>query len=102
MPMQRAFGRAKRTHSQFAERVGLPVRQFEAPSAGLASQGVKPFVERATVAAANADRAIADLQDTMYPIESGDPELRTGLTEVRGLLERIAPAAREFLRTLGR
>ena len=34
------FGRAKRTHSQFAERFGLPARAFDPPSPGLPSQGV--------------------------------------------------------------
>ncbi|MEO7197725.1 MAG: hypothetical protein ABIZ50_04560, partial [Solirubrobacterales bacterium] len=28
-PVQRAFGRAKRTHAQFAERTGFPTREFE-------------------------------------------------------------------------
>jgi hypothetical protein len=101
-PVQRAYGRGKRTHDQFAERFGLPARELVTPSAGLPSQGVKSFVERATVAAADADRRIADLQDTMLPIESGDAELRTGLSEVRELLSGLPGPAREFLRTLGR
>ena len=101
-PVQKAFGRGKRTHAQFAERTGFPPRVFEPPSAGLPSQGVKSFVERAVIAAAEADRMIADLQDSMLPIESGDAELRSGLTEVRELLDSLSIAAREFLRTLGR
>jgi hypothetical protein len=101
-PVQRAFGRAKRTHSQFAERFGLSGRSFESPSAGLPSQGVKRFVERAVQASAEAGQTIAELQDSMLPIESGDPELRTGLAEVRDLLDEMPGRAREFLRTLGR
>ena len=101
-PIQKAYGRGKRTHSQFAERTGFPARGFEPPSAGLPSQGVKSFVERAVIAAAEADRMVADLQDTMLPIESGDAELRSGLTEVRELLDELPNTAREFLRTLGR
>jgi hypothetical protein len=101
-PTQKAYGRAKRTHAQFAERVGLGKDQFEPPSAGLASQGVKTFVERAAEAAGDADRRIADLQDSMLPIESGDAELRTGLSEVRESLAEVPQAATQFLRTFGR
>ena len=101
-PVQKGFGRAKRTHSQFAERYGFESRQFESPSAGVKSQGVKPLVDRALVASANASRRIAQLQDSMLPIESGDAELRAGLTEVRDLVGDLPAAAREFLRTLGR
>lgn len=101
-PVQKAYGRGKRTQSQFADRVGLEFRVLETPSTGLKSQGVKSFVERAVTAAADGDRMIADLQDTMLPVESGDPELRAGLSEVRALLADLPVNAREFLRTLGR
>ena len=101
-PAQKAYGRGKRTHAQFAQRCGLPGRDFEPPPPGLKSQGAKAFVERAVVACANADRVLATLQDSMLPIESGDAELRTGLTEVRELLDEVPGNAREFLRSLGR
>jgi len=101
-PVQRALGRAKRTHGQFAERFALPARAFEVPSAGLPSQGVKSFVERAVSASGAAGRSVSDLQDSMLPIEAGDPQLRTGLAEVRELLDELPGRAREFLRTLGR
>ncbi len=101
-PVQKAYGRAKRTHAQFAARFGLESRPFESPSAGLPSQGVKAFVERSVVAAQEADLAVAGLQDSMLPIEAGDAELRTGLAEVRELLDELPTRARGFLRTLGR
>jgi len=101
-PAQRAFGRAKRTHSQFAERSGLAPRDFEPPSPGRSSQGVKVFVEQAVIAAAEADRNIAEIQDSSIALESGDAELRTGLIETREQLAKLPLAAREFLRTLGR
>lgn len=101
-PVQKAFGRSKRTHAQFAERYGLPTADFESPSPGRSPQGVKGFVERAVMASAEADHSIAELQDSMLPIESGDAELRTGLSEVRELLDQVPGAARQFLRTLGR
>ena len=101
-PVQRAYGRGKRTRMQFAERTGFEVSEYESPSPGLKSQGAKAFVERAVAAAADADRRLADLQDTMLPVESGDAELRSGLSEVRTLLAALPGNAREFLRTLGR
>ena len=101
-PVQRAYGRGKRTRMQFAERTGFEVSEYESPSPGLKSQGAKAFVERAVAAAADADRRLADLQDTMLPVESGDAELRSGLSEVRTLLAVLPGNAREFLRTLGR
>src|SRR5215208_5336896 len=97
-PVQRAYGRGKRTHAQFAQRVGLPGDTFEPPSPGLSSQGVKVLVARAATAAADADRRVAELQDSMLPIEAGDAELRSGLGEVRELLERVPVATRLFLR----
>ncbi len=101
-PVQKAYGRSLRTHTQFAERCALPRREFEPPSPGLRSQGVSPFVERAVTASTDADRTIAELQDSMLPIESGDAELRTGLSDVRELLDAVPASARQFLRTLGR
>ncbi len=101
-PVQRAFGRSKRTLSQFAERSGLPSSDVASPEAGRSPQGVQGFVERAVEAAAAADQRIAELQDSMLPIESGDPELRAGLSEARELLGELPEASRRFLRTLGR
>lgn len=101
-PVQKAYGRGKRTLAGFAQRCGLTARELDSPLPGLSSQGVKSFVERAVAAAGEADRKIAELQDSMLPIESGDPELRAGLTEVRELLAGQPGATRQFLRTLGR
>lgn len=101
-PVQKAYGRGKRAHAQFAERIGLAGREFDSPSPGRRSQGVKAFVDGALTASAAADRGIAELQDSMLPIESGDAELRAGLNDVRELLAELPNAAREFLRTLGR
>jgi hypothetical protein len=101
-PVQLAYGRARRTHAGFAERHGLPGRTFEAASAGLPSQGVRGFVDRALEAVETADTTLADLQDSMRPVEVGDAELRAGLTQVRALLGELPERAREFARTLGR
>ena len=101
-PVQRAYAVGKRTHAGFAARHELPTAAFELPSPGLGSQGVASLLEQAVVASADADRRIAELQDSMLPVESGDGELRSGLADVRELLGPIPTSAREFQRTLGR
>ena len=101
-PAQMAYGRAKRTHAEFAGRHGLPTRTFEPASGGLPSSGVKGFVDRALEAAADADHALATLQDSMRPVEVGDAELRAGLSEVRRLLGDLPGRARELMRSFGR
>jgi hypothetical protein len=101
-PVQTAYGRAKRTHVGFARRHGLPDRTFTPAPPGLPSTGVKGFVDNAVASVEKADAALAELQDSMMPVEVGDPELRAGLAEVRELLGDVRARAREFLRTLGR
>ena len=101
-PLQKAYGRGKRTHAGFAQRHGLDSRPFDASPAGLPSTGVKGFVEAARESAARADSILADLQDSMLPVEFGDPELRAGLAEVRELVGAVPEAAQGFVRTFGR
>jgi hypothetical protein len=101
-PVQLAYGRAKRTHSEFAGRHGLPSAAFEPQPAGLASQGAASFIARAVEAAGAADRTIAGLQDSMLPVEAGDEELRAGLKAIREPLGGLPGKARDFLRGLGR
>jgi hypothetical protein len=101
-PVQVAYGRAKRTHSGFAERHGLAARTFEPANAGVPSQGVAGFLERAVDAVATADEMLIELQDSMRPVEVGDAELRAGLAEVRALIEELPDRARLFMRSFGR
>ena len=101
-PVQAAYAAARRTHAGFAGRHGLQDRTFETASAGLPSQGVKGFLENAVEAVGRADTAIAELQDSMMPVEVGDTELRAGLAEVRETVGRVRLNAREFARTFGR
>jgi hypothetical protein len=101
-PVQAAYGRARRTHSGFAERHGLPTRTFEPASAGLPSQGVRGFLDRAMEAIEEADNILAELQDSMMPVEVGDPELRAGLSQVRELAGSVQERARHLMRRLGR
>ena len=101
-PVQTAYGRAKRTHADFAGRYDLPGQEFVAQLPGVASQGTKVFVEKAVDATRMADDAISALQDSMLPVEFGDAQFRAGLSEVRVLLGPVSARAREFVRTLGR
>jgi hypothetical protein len=101
-PVQVAYGRAKAAHSGFAGRHGLPVRTFEQQPAGVSPRGAPGFIGQAVEAVAEADRALAELQDSMLPVEAGDAELRAGLTAVRERVRGLRGTARELLRTLGR
>jgi hypothetical protein len=101
-PVQTAYGRAKRTHAGFAQRQDLPTRTFLPATPGRPSTGIRGFVDSAVDSVAEADAVLSDLQDSMMPVEVGDPELRAGLAEVRELLGDVRARAREFLRTLGR
>ena len=101
-PVQRAYGRAKRTHAEFAGRHRLPGREFKTPSPGAPSTGVKGFIENAVDAAGQAETELVALQDSLMPIEVGDADLRTGLTEVRQLIDALSPRARGFVRIFGR
>ena len=101
-PVQVAYGRAKRTHTDFAVRHGFAAAAFEAQPTGVASQGAASFIAQAVEAVGVADRTLADLQDSMLPVEAGDEALRAGLTAIREPLAGVAGAARDFLRGLGR
>jgi hypothetical protein len=101
-PVQLAYARTQRTHAGFAERHALPGRTFAPASAGLASQGVRAFLEQAAEAIEDADGILVDLQDSMRPVEVGDPELRAGLAEVRGLIDPLAERARRHVGRFGR
>jgi hypothetical protein len=101
-PVQGAYGRAKATHTEFAARHGLSAAAFEQQSAGVSPRGAPGFIDQAVEAVAEGDRDLAELQDSMLPVEAGDPELRAGLADVRERVRGLAGIARELLRTLGR
>ena len=100
--VQRAYGRAKRTHAQFAERHALTVRAVETPPSRAPSTGVKALIEGAVESVARAENELVALQDSLMPIEVGDAELRAGLSEVRELVAGLPQRARAFVRTFGR
>ena len=70
-PVQSAYGRAQRTYSEFASRSQLRARTFSVHSPGAQSQTVRELIERAGDAAYDADQSIAELQDSMLPVEVG-------------------------------
>ena len=100
-PLQRAYAAATRTHSAFASRHGLAARRFD-PAPVPAPHGVRSLVEDAVDNAAHADQILADLQDSMAPVEVGDPELRAGLADVRTRLGELPGRAQQLIRVLGR
>ncbi len=101
-PVQRAFGRAKRTYAGFADRHRLTVREFATPAPRAPSTGVKGLIEGAVESVGRAEMELVALQDSLMPIEVGDAELRAGLAEVRELIGGLSGRARAFVRTFGR
>jgi hypothetical protein len=101
-PAQHAYGRLRRTHSEFAERFHLPTRTFERSSGGMHSGDPRVYVSRATEAVERADQILAELQDSMRPVEVGDRELREGLSEVRAEIGDLPARAQRLLRAQGR
>jgi hypothetical protein len=63
---------------------------------------VRRFLDGAIEAVDEAEREFVELQDSMLPVEYGDPELRAGLADVRTLVANVRANARAFTRTLGR
>ena len=101
-PVQLAYGRARAAHSAFAQRYALPARTFAQAPPVSPSLSAGALLQSAVEAVAQADGEIAELQDSMLPVEVGDRELRAELEGVRMLLDAIPARAREIQRTLGR
>jgi len=101
-PLQQAAGLVRRTLEQFALRHDLATPARAAAAASAHGRNPNAWVEAAAAAAARADLRLGALQDTMLPVEVGDPELRSGIERVRVLLGGISPRARELTRTVGR
>jgi hypothetical protein len=101
-PVQAAYGRARRTHGEFAQRHGLSARTFLPGSPGAHSGDPRMHLERAAGAIEQADHVIAEMQDSMLPVEVGDRPLRDGLAETRELIAAAPGRTRQLLRTIGR
>jgi hypothetical protein len=100
-PLQGAFGLLKRTRSEFAERFALPLSEPESAHE-MAPAQPRELLEQAADALQAADDTIAELQDTLLPVEVGDQELRAGLSAVRTLIAPLPGVCDELIRTLGR
>jgi hypothetical protein len=101
-PVQGAYGRAQRTRSGFAERHDLSAEPPPTGTAAAPSADPRVHLERAIEAIEQADQVIAEMQDSMLPVEVGDRELRDGLTEVRELIAAAPREGRQLLRLIGR
>ncbi len=101
-PVQAGFGRAKRTLKEFARRYALAVSSTQAAAPGSRPHGPRELIEGAVDSVEQADHWIAELQDSMLPVEVGDTGLRAGLAETRELIAPVPAHARELVRVLGR
>ena len=101
-PVQSAYAVAKRTYAGFASRHGLPDRDFAGAPEGAVAHDVRIIMGRAIDAATEADMILSELQDSMAPVEVGDPELRAGLSEVRRGLADVARNGHDFVGLIGR
>lgn len=101
-PVQTAYGRLRRTHSEFARRHGLPERRFPAGTPGTHTGDPRVYIERGLDAAQEAEQRLAELQDSMAPVDVGDPELRAGLAQTRTLLADVPVSGDRLLRSFGR
>jgi hypothetical protein len=101
-PVQAAYARARRTGSEFVGRHGLDDADGTGSSAGARPHGAAALIEAAGQSIEQADQWIAELQDSMLPVEVGDQQLRAGLSETRELLTSLPVRTHEIVRTLGR
>jgi hypothetical protein len=101
-PVQLAYGRAQRAHTGFASRSGLRVRTFTPPPPNSPGRTTIELVERAVGYTADADTALSTLQDSMLPVDVGDPQLREDLALTRQALTEVPRRATEFSRQFGR
>jgi hypothetical protein len=100
-PVQAAYGTAKRSHTEFAARYEVSAGPLGQPRQGLPTDA-RAAIERAVDAIQGADVTLANLQDSLLPVEVGDPELRAGLSQVRSLIAPLPARSRDVIRTLGR
>ncbi len=101
-PVQRAYGRAKRAHAEFAARHSLDGRSFAQPAQPPAALKARELIESADSMALRADESLAALQDEQALVEVGDVELRLGVAGVREALGVVPRRTEELLNTLGR
>ena len=100
-PLQGAYGQLNRTRSEFAQRTKLVAAEVPAVTVP-APEGPRASLEHAADAISDADQMLAELQDTLLPVEVGDQPLRAGLSDVRSAIGRLPELCDEMIRTVGR
>jgi len=101
-PVQKGYGRAKKTYTDFAARYGLPAATFSQPTSTSGSRDVRRFLDAALEAVDEAEEVLIHLQDSGQTVDYGDAELRAGLAGVREIIGGVREGGRSFMRTLGR
>ena len=101
-PLQRAYARARTTHTEFATRHDLPTRTFASTESGHPSQGVMGFLDATVDAIEEADDIISELQDSLLPVQVGDQQVRAGLAEVRTMIGDLPAKGRRLAGLVGR
>ncbi len=101
-PVQRAYGRAKRSCAAYAERNAMAAPTLTAPTPPAPSLGVKGLIDNAVELVGEVENELVMLQDSLMLVELGDADLRAGLAEVRQALAGVFDDARAFVRTFGR
>ena len=101
-PVQKGYGRAKRTYADFAARYKLDAASFEQPGSSSGSRDLRRFLDMAIESVDEAEEILIHLQDSGQTVEYGDADLRAGLSGVRELISHVRQSSREFIRTLGR
>jgi len=101
-PAQLAYGRAQSAHAEFAARHAIAARVFAPATARVAVGGARGAIDSAVEALRAANTRLADLQDSMLPVEVGDAPLRAALAAIRTMVTPLPGNAREIIRTLGR
>jgi hypothetical protein len=101
-PVQKGYGRAKKTYADFATRYKLDAATFAQPGSSSGSRDLRRFLDTAVEAVDEAEEILIHLQDSGQTVDYGDAELRAGLAGVREIISHVRENSRQFLRTLGR
>lgn len=101
-PVQSAYGRAKRAYSEFAARHGHEDHTFAPGTPGPPSLGPQGYLTASLEALDQCEAVLSELQDSMLPVEVGDPEIRAGLAEVRTLVGDALERGERFAGRIGR
>src|SRR5688572_28506192 len=93
-PVQRAYGRAKKTYTDFAARYAMEPRTFEEAGPPVTARTARDLIEAASEAAGEADHTLSQLQDEPALLEVGDVTLRSGIANVREAVAMVPQQTR--------